>query len=158
MPDGPTSSTDDPPACTRDHGDGFAVPTDPGERFGAPGEVDGAALAALVGAALDACTPCQLSRQKALLADPLTLIRLVEISGVAVAETTGGGLPPAMLTEVDAESTLSPSYRALLRAGVDQEDHRAMYAAVLAMDDRARAEALDDALDMLVGALSVAGG
>jgi hypothetical protein len=155
MPDAPTSSTDEPPACRQPHGDDFAVPAEPGARFGAPGDVDGDALAQLVGAALDACAPCQHAGQAALLADRLTATRLVEHTGVAVADAAGGGLPPAMLTENDAESTLSPGYRALLRAGVDQEDHSGMYAAAVAMSEAELAGAVDNAMDMLVGILSV---
>ncbi len=136
---------------------GMAVPDEAGDRFGAVGQrVNGQALAALAGAAIDGCVPCQNAALEVVQGDPLTLTRLVELSAIAVMGLAGG-LPGVMTTGVDAGSPLSRSFRAMLRAGVDTDDHGPMYQLAVEMSVEERRQASEDALDMLTGALMMGG-
>lgn len=134
---------------------GMAIANEDGARFGAPGDhVDGALLARLVGAAVDGCPACQHGPLADLARDPLTLTRLVELSGIAM-QGIAGGIPDAMTTANDEASTLGADYRAMLRAGLNTEDHSPMYAAAVALDHGRRRVLAEDALDMLTGALTM---
>ena len=147
--------TDAPGA--HDHA-GMDMPAEDGARFGAPGSVDVEALGLLVGAAFDGCVPCQEASIGQVAGDPLTLTRLVELSAVAVAKLAGG-LPPTMLAENDDESTLGGPYRAMLRAGADQDGvHTRMYALADRLSEAGRRQVTEDALDMLTGVLVIGPG
>jgi hypothetical protein len=137
---------------------GMAVPNESGARFGVPGwHVNGSALAAVVGAAIDGCGPCQHAQLDVIQRDPVTLTRLVELSAIAV-QGVAGGLPDSMTTE-SGPSRLGEHYRAMLRAGVDRvDDHTEMCAIATALTHAERRQAADDALDMLVGVLTMGGG
>lgn len=135
--------------------EGMAIPDETGDRFGARGQrIDGSALAALVGAAIDGCVPCQTAQLDTMQHDLLTLTRLVELSAIAM-QGIAGGLPDSMTTADDSASTLGADYRAMLRAGVDQEDHAPMYAIAAALDVAGRRQVAEDAIDMLTGALTM---
>lgn len=143
--------TDAPEA--HDHGD-LSMPAEDGARFGAPGPLNTEALGLLVGAAIDGCIPCQEASFDRVASDPATLTRLVELSAIAVAGMAGGGLPPNMLTEDDAQSTLGDPYRAILRAGDGAgDDHTGMYALAVQLTEAERRQVADDALDVLTGVL-----
>lgn len=133
---------------------GMEIPDESGDRFGAPGRrIDGEVLAVLVGAAIDGCGPCQDTGLDALVADALTLVRLVEISATAVQGVTGG-LPESMVHD-GPWGALSGGYRALVRSGLDREGHAPMYAVAAALDAGERRQAAQDALDIVVGVLMV---
>lgn len=151
MPESGTPRTDG----TRCDHSGMDVPEETGARFGQPhSHVNGAALAALVGAAVDGCPPCQGAQLDVVQADPLTVARLVEMSAVAM-QVIAGGLPETM-TETGS-SAFSGHYRALLRAGVDCVDHTPMYEAAVALTHAERRQAAEDALDMLTGVVAWGG-
>jgi hypothetical protein len=136
---------------------GMAVPDEAGDRFGAVGQrVNGQALADVVGAAIDGCVLCQNTALDVVQLDALTLARLVELSAIAMM-SLAGGLPDAMTSEADADSTLGRPFRAMLRAGVDLDDHGPMYAVAVGLSVAERRQAAEDALDMLTGILMMGG-
>lgn len=155
MPDDPSTTSTDAPGA-HDHS-GMAVPDEPGERFGAPGCVNGLVLALVVGASIDGCRECQGIQLDALQADPLTLARLVELSAIAM-QSIAGGVPPAMYAEDDPLSQLGEHYRAMLRAGIDRDQHAPMYGVALALTAAERRAVAEDALDMLAGVLTIGPG
>ncbi len=134
---------------------GFDVAPEPGYRFGTDRPIDGPGMGALIGAAFDGCRPCQVRWLDALQSDPLTTTRLVELAAVSVHGTLGG-VPDRMTAT--GPSSLSEPFRALVRAGVDAGDnHRPMFAAAQQLDDAGRRAALNDAVDMLVGYMTMGG-
>ena len=144
-----------------EHGD-FPANDEPGDPFGCPGQhTNGRVLGGLVSAACDRCVPCQTAGLDAIQGDPLTLTRMVELSAGAVM-SVAGGIPADMTTEDDAATGLGAGYRAAVRAGLDQDQHAAIYAVIAGLDDAGRRHVAEDALDILAGVLmlgpSLAGG
>lgn len=133
---------------------GFPIPSEPGDRLGAPGTINGPALGRLIGAAYDSCRPCQDTALKEITGDALTIVRLVELAAVAV-QARAGGIPKSMLTPTP-EGRVSKPFADLAALGADAgDDHRTMYGLATMMSDAERHQAADDALDLLVGELDI---
>lgn len=128
----------------RDHiHDGFDIP--------GAGAADTALICQLIGAAFDGCRPCQDELQAAVAEDAPTTARLVELACTTVAARLGG-LPAPMLSA--GESSFTPPFRALARAGLDAATER-LWGLATDMSGPDRHAAAGDALDLLVCLLVV---
>lgn len=115
--------------------------------------VDTALLGHLVGAAFDACTPCQTDLMAAAADHAPTAARLVELACSATHQTLGG--LPDNLTDPDRlDAVASVSFRQLASAGLDGYNER-LYDLAADMDLSDRAAAIRTALDVLVGVLTI---
>lgn len=143
-----------PPACTGEH-TSFDMPAEPGEMFGVPDlQINGPVMGTLISAAHDRCQPCQARYLDAVARDPLTAARVVSLAAVAI-QGLSGGLTENMTTEDDSASTFTAPFRAIIRAGIDVEGpQRGMYDVAAAMSDAERRQAVDDALDLIAGAIT----
>jgi hypothetical protein len=134
--------------------DDFAVPADTPDPSGRP--VDYPLLGKVVGAAMDGCASCQAGLLPLLGEDAVTTARLVEIA-CGVVHGTLGGLPDMMLEPGDAPGQVAPEFRCLARAGLDGAND-ALYTTAGQLTPGQRGKAVSEALDLLVGHLSLSGG
>jgi hypothetical protein len=115
--------------------------------------VDMAMLARLIGAAFEGCASCQDPLMTLLVPDAPSVARLVELACVATYSLFG--FLPANMTDPDVPGRSGPAFRKLAAAGADGEN-AALFELCEQMDPRARREATNDALEILVGHLVTA--
>ena len=145
------------PDCKGEH-PGFECPGEEGgARFGQPdARVDTDLLAALLGAAYDGCMPCRGRLLDRIEVDPLTACRLVEMCAGSVQKMLGG-LPDSMTTDNGPWAQPRP-FRMIVAAGIGQaaESHGAMFQVVRwELSDEERREAVEAALDILIGQVAI---
>lgn len=138
-----------PGGSEHDHG-GFETPGD--ARSDPMGPVDHDLLGKVVGAAFDGCTSCQGPLLTLLVEDANTTARLVGMACIAM-DSLLGGLPGSLLDQ-DAPGLAALEFRTLASAGVTGGPE-AMWQACADMAPEGRRAAVNSALDLLIGHLSV---
>ncbi len=102
-------------------------------------------LRRLIGAAYAGCAPCQVTALTAVSEHPPTSARVVEVTCTTLVNALGS-IPGSAL------STLSTPFRTLATVG-DESGIEAMRDAAVVMTPAQRRQAVDSALDLLVGIL-----
>ncbi|MGN2634652.1 hypothetical protein ACTD5D_00345 [Nocardia takedensis] len=124
-----------------DHDHAFGMPLD----IDPAGGSDPVMLRRLIGAAYAGCSPCQVTALAAVAEHPPTSARVIEVTCTTLVDALGS-IPESAL------STLSTPFRTLAvvgdETGVDQ-----MRAAAAMMTTDQRRQAVDSALDLLIGIL-----
>ncbi|MGN2634607.1 hypothetical protein ACTD5D_32145 [Nocardia takedensis] len=124
-----------------DHDHAFGMPLDVDPAGGS----DPVMLRRLIGAAYAGCAPCQATALTAVSEHPPTSARVVEVTCTTLVSALGS-IPEAAL------STLSTPFRTLATVG-DETGVEYMRAAAVVMTTDERRQAVDSALDLLIGIL-----
>lgn len=141
----------------------FGMPDGYQDPLGREG-IDYSAIHRAMSACYDGCQPCEEQLLAQIMQDAPTAARLVEIACVTMQRVTGRKLSPAVqglfgglptnLYKPDVAGEASQPFRQLARAGLGGHTDR-MWAECEQMSPDDRRAAIDTALDLLIGYLSV---
>ncbi|MFI0776242.1 hypothetical protein [Streptomyces sp. NPDC021212] len=126
----------------------------PGGPVNAEGQtVNEPLLGALMGAAINGCTPCVDRLLEEVAADPACAVRLVEVSRLTGLRLNHGELPGFMTDDDDVSGPAAPEFKRLVRAVTAAEPVTEVCEQMTAADRRAAA---GYAIELLVGQLTLA--